>query len=47
MSNSGNKTDDQISHERPIIEALSKVSLEEPSSTIEESMEEESFPTSM
>ena len=46
MSNSGNKTDDQISCERPIIEALSKVSLEEPSSTIGESMEEESFPIS-
>ena len=47
MSNLGNKTDDQISRERPIIEALSKVSLEEPSSTIGESMEEESFPISM
>ena len=47
MSNSGNKTDDQISRECPIIEALSMVSLEEPSSTIGESMEEESFPISM
>ena len=47
MSNSGNETDDQISCERPIIEALSMVSLEEPSSTIGESMEEESFPISM
>ena len=47
MSNSGNETDDQISCERPIIEALSTVSLEEPSSTIGESMEEESFPISM
>ena len=47
MSNSGNKTDNQISCERPIIEALSMVSLEEPSSTIGESMEEESFPISM
>ena len=47
MFNSGNKTDDQISCERPIIEALSTVSLEEPSSTIGESMEEESFPISM
>ena len=47
MSNSGNKTDDQISCEHPIIEALSMVSLEEPSSTIGESMEEESFPISM
>ena len=47
MSNSGNKTDDQISCECPIIEALSMVSLEEPSSTIGESMEEESFPISM
>ena len=46
MSNSGNETDDQISHERPIIEALSMVSLEEPSSTIGESMEEENFPIS-
>ena len=47
MSNLGNKTDDQISRERPIIKALSMVSLEEPSSTIGESMEEESFPISM
>ena len=47
MSNSGNETDDQISCERPIMEALSMVSLEEPSSTIGESMEEESFPISM
>ena len=47
MSNSGNETDDQISCECPIIEALSMVSLEEPSSTIGESMEEESFPISM
>ena len=47
MSNSGNKTDDQISCERPIIEALSMVSLEESSSTIGKSMEEESFPISM
>ena len=47
MSNSGNETDDQISCECPIIEALSMVSLEEPSSTIGESMEEESFPFSM
>ena len=47
MSNSGNETDDQISCERPIIEALNMVSLEEPSSTIGESMEEESFPISM
>ena len=47
MSISGNKTDDQISCECPIIEALSMVSLEEPSSTIGESMEEESFPISM
>ena len=47
MSNSGNKTDDQISCERPIVEALSMVSLEESSSTIGESMEEEIFPISM
>ena len=47
MSNSGNKTDNQISCERPIIEALSMVSLEEPSSTIGESMEEGIFPISM
>ena len=47
MSNSGNETDDQISCEHPIIEALSTVSLEEPSSTIGESIEEESFPISM
>ena len=46
MSNSGNKTDDQISRERPLTEALSMVSLEEPSSAIGESMEEESFPIS-
>ena len=47
MSNSGNETDDQITCECPIIEAFSMVSLEEPSSTIGESMEEESFPISM
>ena len=47
MSNSGNETDDQIPCEHPIIEALSMVSLEEPSSTIGESMEEENFPISM
>ena len=47
MSNSGNETDDQISYECPIVEALSMVSLEEPSSTIGESMEEEIFPISM
>ena len=47
MSNSGNETDDQISCERPIVEALSMVSLEEPSSTTGESMEEEIFPISM
>ena len=47
MSNSDNKTDDQISCERPIVEALSMVSLEEPSSTTGESMEEEIFPISM
>ena len=47
MSNSGNETDDQIPCECPIIEALGMVSLEEPSSTIGESMEEESFPISM
>ena len=47
MPNSGNETDDQISCECPIVEALSMVSLEEPSSTIGESMEEEIFPISM
>ena len=47
MSNSGNETDDQISCERPIVEALSMVSFEEPSSTTGESMEEEIFPISM
>ena len=47
MSNSGNETDDQISCERPIVEALSMVSLEKPSSTTGESMEEEIFPISM
>ena len=46
MSNSGNKTDDQISCERPIFEALSMVSLEEPSSTTGEPTEGESFPIS-
>ena len=46
MSNSGNKTNRQISRERPLTEALSMVSLEEPSSTIGESMEEENFPIS-
>ena len=47
MSHSGNEMDDQISCERPIVEALSMVSLEEPSSTTGESMEEEIFPISM
>ena len=47
MSNSGNKTDDQISCERPIVEALGMVSLEEPSSTTGETMEEEIFPIPM
>ena len=47
MSYSGNETDDQISCECPIIEALSMVSLGETSSTIGESMEEEIFPISM
>ena len=47
MSNSGNKTDDQVSHEHPIVEALSMVSLDEPFSTIGESMEEEISPISM
>ena len=47
MSNSDNETDDQTSCECPIIEALSMASLEEPSSTIGESMEEEIFPISM
>ena len=47
MSNSGNETDDWISCECPIDEALSMVSLEEPSSTTGESMEEEIFPISM
>ena len=36
----------RFSCERPLTEALSMVSLEEPSSTIGESMEEESFPIS-
>ena len=47
MSNSGNEIDDQISCEHPIIEALSMVSLEEPSSTTGEPTEEEIFPISM
>ena len=47
MSNSGNKTDDQISCECPIVEALGMVSLEEPSSTTGETMEEEIFPIPM
>ena len=47
MSNSGNETDDRISCERPIVEALGMVSLEEPSSTTGETMEEEIFPIPM
>ena len=47
MSNSGNETDDQISCECPIVEALGMVSLEEPSSTTGETMEEEIFPIPM
>ena len=47
MSSSGNETDDQISCECPIVEALGMVSLEEPSSTTGETMEEEIFPTPM
>ena len=47
MSSSSNKTDDQISCERPMVEALGMVSLEEPSSTTGETMEEEIFPTPM
>ena len=47
MSNSGNKTDDRVSCERPIVEALGMVSLEEPSSTTGETMEEEIFPIPM
>ena len=47
MSNSGNEIDDQVFCERPIVEALSMVSLEEPSSTTGKSMEEEIFPIPM
>ena len=47
MSSSSNKSHDQISCECPIVEALGMVSLEEPSSTTGETMEEEIFPTPM
>ena len=47
MSSSGNETDDQISCECPIVEALGMVSLEEPSSTTGETMEEEILSTPM
>ena len=47
MSSSSNETYDQISCEHPIVEALGLVSLEEPSSTTGETMEEEIFPIPM
>ena len=47
MSNSGNETDDWISCKCPIVEALGMVSLEKPSSTTGETMEEEIFPIPM
>ena len=47
MSSSSNETDDQISCEHPIVEALASASLEEPSSTTGETMEEETFPIPM
>ena len=47
MSSSSNESDDQISCEHPIVEALASASLEEPSSTTGETMEEEIFPIPM
>ena len=47
MSSSNNEIDDQISSEHPIVEALGSVSLEEPSSTTGETMEEQIFPIPM
>ena len=44
MFSSSNEADNQISCEHPIVEALASASLEEPSSTTGESMEEEIFP---
>ena len=47
MSSSNKEIDDQISCEHPIVEALGSVSLEEPSSTTGETMEEQIFPIPM